>query len=258
MNAKFALELYLSKDTTLISRHIALLKAVGETKSITKAAQKIGISYKNCWDSLNLINNASKKPLISRAQGSKKNSGSELTDYAKSLIRSYDIISRVGDSFLEQILKADDISDENLIGLERIGIKLSARNQLNAVISEISRGAVDSIITLTLSGGEKLDAQITIESEKNLELRPGKEVLLIFKAPSVKILKGENLGECNGVKCKISDVKIGIKNAQICLDTAGHQNIIAIIARKSANELNLGVGDEVMACIEPDDIIIGV
>ena len=253
MDAKFALEFLLGKETSLLAKHIKLLKAVDETKSITKAAEIVGVSYKNGWDALNLINNASKKPLIVRTQGTKKNSGSELT--------AYDAISHAGETFLSEILKLDEITEESLLSLEKIGMKLSARNQLSVEITDVQTGAVNSQITAKLAGGEILCATVTVESEKNLGLKAGKDVLFLFKAPSVIIAKGSSeklkLSTANQIKGTINEVKIGAVNAEICLGTSSHQNITAIITRESATAMALGVGDEVTAIIEPSEIIIG-
>ena len=248
MDAKFALEFLLGNEASLLAKHIKLLKAVEETKSITKAAEIVGVSYKNGWDALNLINNASKK----------KNSGSELTPYAHKLIRAYDAISHAGETFLSEILKLDEITEESLLSLEKIGMKLSARNQLSVEITDVQTGAVNSQITAKLAGGEILCATVTVESEKNLGLKAGKDVLFLFKAPSVIISKGSSeklkLSTTNQIKGTISEVKIGAVNAEICLGTSSHQSITAIITRESATAMGLGVGDEVTAIIEPSEI----
>ncbi|WP_141090881.1 winged helix-turn-helix domain-containing protein, partial [Campylobacter concisus] len=55
MKADINLELFLGEDTQVLAKHIALLKAIKETKSITKAAEVVGISYKNAWDCLDTI-----------------------------------------------------------------------------------------------------------------------------------------------------------------------------------------------------------
>ena len=261
MDAKFALEFLLGNEASLLAKHIKLLKAVDETKSITKAAEIVGVSYKNGWDALNLINNASKKPLIVRTQGTKKNSGSELTPYAHKLIRAYDAISHAGEMFLSEIFKLDEITEESLLSLEKIGMKLSTRNQLSVEIAEIQTGAVNSQIIAKLAGGELLCAIITVESEKNLGLKVGKEVLFLFKAPSVIIAKNGKddlrVSSANQIKGTICEVKIGAANAEICLNTNSHQTITSIITRESATAMALGVGDEVTAIVEPSEIIIG-
>ena len=44
LKADINLELFLGEDTQVLAKHIALLKAIKETKSITKAAEVVGIS----------------------------------------------------------------------------------------------------------------------------------------------------------------------------------------------------------------------
>ncbi len=104
MKADINLELFLGEDTQVLAKHITLLKAIKETKSITKAAEFVGISYKNAWDCLDTINNKSSKPLIIRADGNKKNSGSELSEYANKLIKIYDAILETQKDFLQKNL----------------------------------------------------------------------------------------------------------------------------------------------------------
>ena len=138
---------------------------------------------------------------------------------------------------------------------------ISARNQLHVVISDVKTGAVNSLITAKTRGGDVLKATVTVDSEKTLDLKAGKEAVFLFKAPSVIIAKGASeklkLSTTNQIKGTISEVKIGAVNAEICLGTSSHQNITAIITRESATAMALGVGDEVTAIIEPSEIIIG-
>ncbi|HET6375845.1 MAG TPA: LysR family transcriptional regulator, partial [Methylocella sp.] len=56
----------------LIGRErIALLEAVMEHKSITKAAEIAGFSYKTAWDAVNAVNNLLPRPaFITRTGGS--------------------------------------------------------------------------------------------------------------------------------------------------------------------------------------------
>lgn len=64
-------------------------------------------------------------------------------------------------------------------------IKLSARNQIDGIISHVERGAVNSIITIDLGGDVSLTAGITMQSAENLELRPGQKATAVFKAGNV-------------------------------------------------------------------------
>lgn len=64
-------------------------------------------------------------------------------------------------------------------------MKLSARNQLKGKVVEVKEGAVNGIVTLELPCGQKVVSTITLESIKNLGLKPGVEATAIIKATSV-------------------------------------------------------------------------
>ncbi|QKG30076.1 TOBE domain-containing protein [Campylobacter sp. RM16187] len=260
MKADVSLELFLDSGVPVLAKHISLLKAVDETKSITKAAEFVGISYKNAWDSLDALNNRSEKPLITRAQGNKKNSGSELTEYGRKMISVYEAMLASQKVFLEKVCSNIDISTNEIANLQRMSMNLSARNQLSCEIIKIKTGAVNSDIIAKLSNGEILHAAVTVESEKNLNLKVGKKVVFIFKAPSVMLAKDENLNisAANQLKGKVIEAKIGSVSAEIVLEINDHQTITAIITKDSAMEMKIGVGDELTAVIKSSQIIIGV
>ena len=138
---------------------------------------------------------------------------------------------------------------------------ISARNQLHVVISDVKIGAVNSLITAKTRGGDVLKATVTVDSEKTLALKAGKEAVFLFKAPNVIISKGENdlrLSAANQLKGKITAVKEGAINAEIDVRTAGGENLSAIVTNSSVKNLALAVGDEVTAIIKATQIIVGV
>lgn len=51
--------------------------------------------------------------------------------------------------------------------------RLSARNQLGGIVSELTRGAVSTAVALTLGGGNKIGAILTNDSAEQLGLREG-------------------------------------------------------------------------------------
>lgn len=260
MKADVSLELFLDSGVSVLAKHIGLLKAVEETKSITKAAELVGISYKNAWDSLDALNNRSEKPLIARTEGNKKNSGSELTEYGKKMISVYEAMLASQKMFLEKVCSNIDISTSEIANLQRMSMSLSARNQLSCEITDIKTGAVNSQVTAKLSNGEILRATVTVESEKNLNLKVGKKVVFIFKAPSVILAKETDLkiSAANQLKGRVIEAKIGSVNAEIVLEINNHQTITSIITKDSAMEMKIGVGDELTAVIKATQIIIGV
>ena len=69
-------------------------------------------------------------------------------------------------------------------------MKISARNALAGTITKVTQGAVNSEIDLTLKGGERVVAIVTIHSVDSLGLKEGKAAYAIVKASSVMIAKG--------------------------------------------------------------------
>jgi molybdopterin-binding protein len=63
-------------------------------------------------------------------------------------------------------------------------MKLSARNQINATVTAITRGEATANVALD-AGGVRLVASITIEAADELKLEPGCEVVAIVKASDV-------------------------------------------------------------------------
>lgn len=67
------------------------------------------------------------------------------------------------------------------------GWKLSARNQLAGTVSRIERGAVSSLVVLTLPGGMTLTASVTNEGVQALDLNVGTAATAVFKAYAVMV-----------------------------------------------------------------------
>lgn len=131
-------EIFVSENEKLSNKHIKLLKAVAETRSITRAAAKVGISYKNAWDSLNYIDTISPQKMVIREEHSKK-SGSKLSDYATKLIETYDRIKFIEQKILDNLENIDLENFTDLPNLRRMSMKLSARNQLLVKIKDVKK-----------------------------------------------------------------------------------------------------------------------
>ena len=66
-------------------------------------------------------------------------------------------------------------------------MKISARNQLKGKIKNITKGAVNSEVTLELADGIEIISIITNLSVKNLGLKEGKVAYAVIKASNVMI-----------------------------------------------------------------------
>ncbi|MCE4537943.1 TOBE domain-containing protein [Pelomonas sp. P7] len=67
------------------------------------------------------------------------------------------------------------------------GWQLSARNQLQGTLSRIERGAVSSLVVLTLPGGSAITASVTNEGVEALGLKVGVPATAVFKASAVMV-----------------------------------------------------------------------
>ncbi len=65
------------------------------------------------------------------------------------------------------------------------GYKLSARNQLAGKVSRIDKGAVSTVVGLTLPGGETVTTTVTNDAVADLGLAVGQPATAVFKAYSV-------------------------------------------------------------------------
>lgn len=66
-------------------------------------------------------------------------------------------------------------------------MEISARNQLQGTVKKVEPGAVNSEVTIELSGGVEIVAIITRQSAEHLQLAAGKVVHAVIKASDVMI-----------------------------------------------------------------------
>ena len=81
------------------------------------------------------------------------------------------------------VVKASEV----MIGTELDGVKLSARNVLEGVVTKVLDGAVNSEVVLKLPGGSEVVASITKSSVKRLGLKKGAQASAVIKASNVMI-----------------------------------------------------------------------
>lgn len=67
-----------------------ILKAIGETGSINKAAKRMNMSYRHAWSYIRSAEKRLGKPLLIKIKGGKEGGGAVLTDYAKDLLEKFE------------------------------------------------------------------------------------------------------------------------------------------------------------------------
>jgi molybdopterin-binding protein len=71
----------------------------------------------------------------------------------------------------------------------RTKLRLSARNQLAAVVGAVTHGDVMSTVKLILPDGQRLTAAITKDAAVDLDVAPGDDVVVIIKSTEVILAK---------------------------------------------------------------------
>lgn len=249
-----------SEHNFLGKGRIELLLCIEETGSITKAAKMMKMSYKAAWDTVDTMNNLSEHPLVQRIKGGKGGGGTRLTDYAKELITTYNILNEEHQHFLENLSKRINQTDGHFKVLESMNVRISARNQLKAKVTEIQKGAVESELFLQLHDEESFMAVITNDSLETLDLNVGSEVYAIFKANAVILstdttLKKSDRNRFSGVVSRISR---GSFDAEVVVELKNGNTICSTMSIDTLDELNLKSGMEVVAFCKPNSIIIGI
>jgi molybdate transport system regulatory protein len=240
---------------------IKLLEKIDELGSITKAAKAVGISYKTAWDTVNLINNLAENQLVDRLAGGKGGGGTSLTEEGKMVINQFKTIQEEHRKFLNNL--EDRLGDTKGLYqfLRRISMKVSARNTFAGTVTNITQGAVNAEVTLSLKGGIPLTAVITNGAIDNLGLKTGAEAYAIIKASSVII--GTDLHDAKvsarNVFCgTIATIIEGLVNTEVDVEIGGGNIISAVITHGSSVRLGLKVGGHACALFKASSVIIGV
>lgn len=73
---------------------VALLKAVGETGSLSRAAERTGVPYRTAWQKLKEAEDELGVRLLDTTSGGADGGGAELTPEARDLIARFERVSR--------------------------------------------------------------------------------------------------------------------------------------------------------------------
>jgi len=249
------------QDEFLGSEQIRLLREIAAKGSITKAAQAVGISYKTAWDTVNRVNNLADKPLVERLAGGKGGGGTRLTPSGESIIEQYEILEEEHGRFLDNLSRKLVNADGLYKLLRRITMRVSARNTFAGTVTNITKGAVNAEVTLSLKGGIPLIAVVTNGAIDNLGLKAGTEAYAIIKASAVIIgtdLHNAKVSARNVFCGTIATIIEGPVNTEVDVEIGGGNVISAVITHGSSVRLGLKVGGHACALFKASSVIIGV
>ena len=267
--AKRRLQAHLEVETEagalLGGARIRLLEAIDKFGSISKAAQRIPMSYKAAWDALDDLNNLADSPVIERSIGGVGGGGTKLTDYGRRLVAMFRAVEDEYQAAMDHLHRegvgsnADDKAAFQRL-LRRISLRTSARNQFSCAVSRIEVGPINAQVFLVLDEGCELEAQITSDSVKQLGLAPGREVIALVKAPAVFLLSdpGARTSVSNHFTGIISRVHEGPVNTEVVVDLplTRTRHVTSVITTQAVAALRLKVGSEVTAAFQSTSVIL--
>ncbi|ABN87612.1 TOBE domain-containing protein [Burkholderia pseudomallei] len=241
---------------------IALLAAIGETGSITRAAKAVGLSYKGAWDAIDTMNNLAGEPLVLRATGGKGGGGTTLTPRATALIAAFRAIEREHRRFIDAASAAVEGFEVNWTLIGRIGMKTSARNQLFGKVLAVKHGAVNDEVVLALPGEHTITAVVTHESVQELGLAPGVDACALVKASWVVLAVEDGsplrLSARNQLQGVVETVTRGAVNSEVLLALDGGMTLAAIVTNDSVDALGLAQGVSAVAAFKASSVILAV
>lgn len=238
---------------------MALLQAVHDTGSITRAAQAVGLSYKGAWTAIDAMNERAGAPLVVRAAGGAGGGGTRLTDHGQRLLDRYRQLDAAHQRFVQRLsAHSADLSQEFSL-LNVLNVKTSARNQWVGTITAIRAGAVNDEVVLRLQGGAPLTLTLTRESTDSLDLRVQQTVIALVKASAVLLatdLQGARISASNRLDGSVRSVQSGAVNTEVLVRTDSGLDVVAIVASASIEPLRLEPGRPVTVLVKASDIML--
>jgi len=156
-----------------------ILEAIRREKSISKAAKKVGMSYRYVWNYLAKISEGLQEPIVETHRGGKAGGGgAKLTKLGENLLKEY----RRVESYVSEIL-----GDEEY--WEAAGLKISARNRLKGTVKHVEKGDVIAKIKVEIRMPATITALISREATEELNIKVGDSVEAVIKATEIMVAK---------------------------------------------------------------------
>jgi len=156
-----------------------ILKAIATEQSISKAAVKLGMSYRYVWNYLQKIQKTLEASVVVTFKGGKSGGGgAKLTVVGQSLIEEYQRV----EGRMSEVLSESEC-------WEVLGLKLSARNQLKGKVVSVEMDGVTAKVKVEIKAPAMVTSVITKEAVEDLGIKVGDEVNAVVKSTEVMISK---------------------------------------------------------------------
>jgi molybdate transport system regulatory protein len=156
-----------------------ILREIEKNRSISKAAENLGMSYRYVWNYVHKIDKALGEPVAEAYRGGKSGGGgATLTELGKSLLAEYDQL----EGHLGKILSGVKYG-------EVMWLKISARNRFKGKVTAVEKDGVTAKVKVEVTTPVTVTAIISREAVEDLRIKVGDEVEAVIKATEVMIAK---------------------------------------------------------------------
>ena len=157
----------------------SILEAIKREKSISKAAENLGMSYRYVWNYLDQMNRVLNRPVIKTFRGGEHGGGgATLTDLGERLLKEHKRMEH----YVGELLADKEY-------WEVISLKISARNRMEGEVLSVEKGDVAATVKIRVTVPCVITSFITREAVEDLKIRKGDKVAAIVKATEVMVSK---------------------------------------------------------------------
>ena len=174
---RFSYKIWLESDGRFILGRggARILKAIEEERSISRAAGKLGMSYRYVWGYIERINRALGKPIIETFRGGRRGGGgATLTELGRDLLRKYTSM----DDYINRLLSGGCSGG---YGVE---------NQFEGIIKGLKRKDGYAEVVIEFETPKVITALISEAKLEELDAQIGDRVEVTIKSSDIHISKG--------------------------------------------------------------------
>ena len=167
-----------NKEIVLDETDALLLRRVSETGSLSEAARKVGISYRNAWGRIKKLESNYGVRILDTKVGGTTGGGARLTPQGLALFKEFRHMRKYLFNVVEDSESAGNVR-----------YKLSARNIIPAKVVSVVRGDITSSIKMVSDSQFDFTSIISNEAVDDLGLNEGDQVQAIIKSTEVMVAK---------------------------------------------------------------------
>lgn len=141
------------------------------------------------------------------------------------------------------------------------GLRTSARNMLDGIVTAIVHGPVNAEVGLLVNDRIVIDALVTNSCIAALDLTCGGRAVALINASFITLLAdtpGLRLSARNLIGGTVVAITEGPVECEVVLDIGGDRQLAAIVTTHSRRELALTPGSEILACFKASHIVLAV